>query len=106
MAELPSSWRWRSLADRDGFRGGLADDPIEQRRCVPAQEVEAAPDAVAGGRQDGLERDDARCEEPCEARCAERQERRCGAEEERAQHLGEPRRDLRLELARRPEPED
>ena len=90
---------------RAGEPVGAPEEPRDERRDPPAQDVEAATDADAGGREEDLERRHRAHEEPAERRGAEGEGDRAEADEGGAERLGEPRRVLVLELGRRAEAE-
>ena len=80
---------------------GAPEEPGEERRDPPAQDVEPAADADAGRGEEDLERRDGADEEPAERRGAEGEGDGAEADEGGAQGLGEAGRVLVLELGRR-----
>ena len=92
---------------RDGEAGklvGAPEEPGDERRDPPAQDVEAAADADAGSRKEDLERRHRANEEPAQRRDAQGEGDSGKADGGGPERLGEPRRVFVLELGRRAEP--
>src|SRR5438552_5338576 len=95
-----------------GWLWGGANEPVEQARGVPAQPVELAAEAVAGGCEEQLEYADGAGQDPpgrggerCAGQGTGCQRQRREAEAKGTQRLREAWRNLRFELMRRPESE-